>query len=106
MASGLNTPERRRTARLDPEFTQWREVAILRPGQEVLLINVGAGGALLESCARMAPGARGELQLFGARRRLVRGRIGRCHVTQLNPLAYRGAFVFDEPLDVTPRNAG
>ena len=105
MASGL-TPERRRTPRLNPQFTQWREVAILRPGQEVLIINVGRGGALLESSGRMAPGACVELQLFGTPRRLIRGRIDRCHVVHLNPLAYRGAFVFDEPLDVTPIGDG
>jgi hypothetical protein len=91
--------ERRATARVAPADTTWRREALLRPGQEVLVIDLSSGGALLESAARMSPGARAELQLIGAGRRLVRGRIGRCQIVRLEPLCYRGAMVFEQPLE-------
>jgi hypothetical protein len=65
-----------------------------------VVVNLSRGGALLESAARMLPGARAELQLTGGRRRMVCGRIARCQVAHLDPLRYRGAIVFDESLDV------
>jgi hypothetical protein len=98
------TPGERRTApRLRPCQTRWREDALLRPGQDVVIINVSRGGALIESAMRMAPGARAELQLLGASspgRQLVRGRISRCHVTRLEPVGYCGAIIFDEPINL------
>lgn len=100
MAAGLTHPvERRATIRLRPADTSWRPDALLRPGQEVLVIDLSCGGALLESPSRMSPGARAELQLIGDARRLVRGRIDRCHVVRLDPLCYRGAMVFEHPLE-------
>jgi hypothetical protein len=103
VAAGLTIAvERRKTARIGPERTPWSELALLRPGQDVFVINVSSGGALLESHTRMSPGARTELQLSSgpARRRSVRGRIVRCGVSALDPLRYRGAIAFDEWLDV------
>jgi hypothetical protein len=76
----------------------WPALALLRPGLDVFIINVSSGGALLDSQARLSPGARAELQLLGERRRLVRGTIDRCEVVCLAPLRYRGAMVFEEPL--------
>lgn len=101
MVRGL-TPvgERRRTPRVCPSRTEWQETALLRPGQDVVILNLSRGGALLESKSRMAPGGRAELHLFGDRRRVVRGRIERCHIVRLEPLRYTGAMVFDGPLDL------
>lgn len=92
--------ERRSGHRLAARTTRWPETAILRPGQEVTVVNLSHGGVLLESSTRMAPGARAELQLLGIHRRMVRGRIDRCHVARLEPLRYRGAVVFDEHLEL------
>ena len=90
-----------------PDCTPWAELALLRPGQDVRVINVSRGGALLESGTRMKPGARTELQLFGATRRSLRGRIDRCRVSGLDPLRYQGVVVFDERLDIgTPDESG
>jgi hypothetical protein len=72
----------------------------LRPGQAVVVINLSSGGALVESETRMAPGMRTELQLLGAPRRTVRGRIERCRVARLAPLRYEGAIVFDQALEL------
>ncbi len=87
-------------ARVTPDRTPWQRLALLRPGQEVVLVNVGPGGALVESLTRMSPGVRTELQLFGASRRSVRGRVERCRVSGIEPLRYEGAIVFDSALDL------
>lgn len=101
MGRGLkSTADRRRAPRVRPDTTAWQETALLRPGQEVLVINLSRGGALLESTTRMAPGGRAELHLFGHHRRVVRGRIARCQIVHLYPLRYAGAMVFDGPLDL------
>lgn len=93
--------ERRRTHRLAPEVTQWRPEAVLRPGQPVVLVNISVHGALVESAARLRPGAHTELQLVGRGARCrMRGRLDRCHIATLEPLAYRGAIVFEDQLDL------
>jgi hypothetical protein len=107
MATGLIPQfDRRRAKRLPPAHTPWQALALLRPGQDVTLVNIGCGGALLESASRMLPGARADLQLIGTPRCTVRGRIHRCQVTCLDPLRYRGAIVFDEPLDLALQPQG
>ena len=101
MASGLvPTLGRRASPRLGPEEIGYRREALLRPGQHVFVVNVGARGALLESAARIKPGARAELQLFGQSRRHLRGRILRSRVCRLAPLCYEAAIAFDEILDL------
>jgi hypothetical protein len=99
VARGLNGDDRRHACRVPPEDTPWNGLALLRPGQEVRLLNVSRGGALVESGARMMPGARTELQLVGALRQTVRGRIDRCRVTALDPVRYEGAIVFEQALE-------
>lgn len=63
------------------------------------LLNVSRGGALVESGARMLPGARTELQLSGVKRQTIRGRIARCRVARIDPVRYEGAIVFDDALE-------
>jgi hypothetical protein len=92
--------ERRVSARVAPDHSSWEAMALLRPGREVRLINISEGGALVQSHTRINPKASAELQLFGAARLQVTGRIQRCRVASLTPLVYEGAIVFDEPLAV------
>ena len=99
MATGVIDRERRVAQRVTPEQTRWHPLALLRPGQEVILVNVSPGGALVESPTRLAPGARTELQLFGRSKCSVRGRLERCRVARLEPLRYEGAIVFEASLD-------
>jgi hypothetical protein len=99
VARRLTYGERRDHARVPPEQTPWQRAALLRPGREVVLVNLSRGGALIESTNRMHPGARTELQLLGDARRTIRGRIDRCRVTALDPVRYQGAIVFDERLE-------
>jgi hypothetical protein len=107
MARGLTVSgERPRAQRHGSEATPWLRVALLRPGQEVMLLNVSTTGVLVESKARMLPGARADLQLFGPRRRLVHGRIVRCRVASLQPLKYEGAIMFDHALDAKAAGSG
>lgn len=96
--AAMNGPERRRAARVSPDASPWKAEAVLRPGLQVRLINVGPLGALVESPARLRPGRRAELQLLAAAsdlRHTVSGRIERCQVIRLSPLCFRGAIEFD-----------
>lgn len=103
MAAGLNVDvERRSESRIGPDRTPWQRLALVRPGQEVEVINVSSGGVLVESASGLKPGVRAELQLFGGVRWQVRGRIARCRVVRLTPLCYEAAIVFDERLDLLP----
>jgi hypothetical protein len=100
-ALGTTVVERRTAPRVAPAQTRWLANAVLRPGMPVVLVNISRRGALVESGARLRPGAQTELQLAGASARTsVRGRVDRCHVTGLDPLRYCGAIVFDEGLDL------
>ena len=89
--------DRRRGSRVAPEHTHWSRGAMLRPDQDVAIIDLGPGGALIESGGRMQPGARAELILQGPSRCVIRGRIDRCRVVAIEPLQYEAVMVFDEP---------
>ena len=73
--------------------------ARLRPGREVEVIDLSAGGALIESTHRLLPGASVDLYLTSDRRQIdpVRGRIVRSAVSLLQAalVRYRGAIAFD-----------
>jgi hypothetical protein len=75
--------------------------ARIRPGYDVSVIDVSAGGALLESERRLLPGSPAELHVrFAHRSEIVRGHIVRCAVARLcaNAIWYRGAMAFDAQL--------
>jgi hypothetical protein len=91
--------DRRTEQRLAAERLRWRRHAVLRPGQPVVLLNVNSRAALVESHARLRPGAHTELLLHGVGdRTTIRGRLDRCHVAALEPLRYRGVLFFDHRL--------
>jgi len=73
----------------------------LRPGLEVSLVEISAGGALIESSRPLRPGAAVELQLeAGSERATPRGRVVRCEVASVvaTGVSYRGAIGFDARL--------
>ena len=75
--------------------------ARVRPGHDVSVIDVSAGGALIESAHRLLPGTSVELQLETANHRVgVRGCVLRCAIVGLrsNAVSYRGAIAFDRCL--------
>jgi hypothetical protein len=83
---------------MTPQTGGWKREAVLRPGHDVEVVNVSAGGALLRSTTRLKPGMPSELHLLGATRHSVRGRIARARVISVAPLRYEAALVFDTPL--------
>ena len=76
--------------------------ARLRPGRDARVIDVSAGGALIESSHRMLPGAHVELQLQRAGRPpdAFRAVVVRCSVAcvRSNAVSYRGAVAFERPI--------
>ena len=93
--------ERRREARAAGGGRRWCAHAVLRPGQPVTLLNISSRAALVESAARLRPGAHTEMRLAGSQvRASIGGRLDRCYVAALEPIRYRGVLVFDERVDV------
>ena len=101
MAPISNLSERRRERRQTGGGERWRALAVLRPGQPITLLNITSRAALVESTARLRPGAHTEMQLSGPDSRAnVRGRLDRCHVVALEPIRYRGVVLFEERVDL------
>jgi hypothetical protein len=92
---------RRRTRRRSCVEDHGIVAARVRPGHVVSVIDVSAGGTLVESTHRLLPGTSVELQLETANHRVgVRGRVLRCAIVSLrsSSVCYRGAVVFDRCL--------
>jgi hypothetical protein len=73
----------------------------VRPGHCACLVNVSAGGALIETGYRLLPGSSVELHMEAKQgRTTVRGRVLRCAVVRVhaNAVCYRGAIVFERHL--------
>ena len=71
------------------------------PGYSAKLIDVSAGGALIDTSLRLLPGTTVELQVETRfDRASVRGRVLRCAIVRLRPswVCYRGAIGFDRHL--------
>ena len=97
----VESPDRRGARRLEA-FEEHRIVsACVRPGHRARVIDVSAGGALIETNHRMLPGTFVELQVeTGTNRANLRGQVLRCVVVRLRPtwVCYRGAIAFDRHL--------
>lgn len=81
----------------------------IRPGHAARLIDLSAGGALVETNCRLLPGTDVELHVETATKRAsVRGRVLRCAVVDVHPFAvtYRGAIGFDRHLPWLADNDG
>lgn len=101
MAALGDPRERRSEPRRTAGGARCRAEAVLRPGQPVKLLNINSRAALVESDARLRPGAITELQLArNAGRARIRGRLDRCYVAALEPLRYQGLLVFEDRLDL------
>ena len=95
------SPDRRHSRRQDAFEGHRIHSAHVCPGHRVRLIDVSAGGALVETNHRLMPGASVELQVETATARAsVRGQVLRCAVVRLRPtwICYRGAIAFDRHL--------
>ncbi len=78
--------------------------ATLRPGHVVSLIDLSAGGALIQCPRPMRPGSRVYLQVAtDARTVAMHAHVLRCTVVAVNPhegLTYRGAVKFEHRCDL------
>jgi hypothetical protein len=78
--------------------------ATLRPGCAVRVVNLSAGGALVQAAQPLRPGARVHLQLVTTRRAFgLRATVLRCAVWTLHAelgATYRGALQFEERCEV------
>jgi hypothetical protein len=93
--------ERRAAARLHGIEEHGIVAARVRPGYRVSVVDVSAGGALVEGTYRLLPGVTVELHVETANRRAaIRGRVLRCVVACLRPsfVCYRGAICFEDDL--------
>ena len=73
----------------------------VRPGYRATLINISAGGALIDTPYRLLPGTNVDLHVERNNYRAsVRGRVLRCLVVRVRPssICYRGAIGFDRCL--------
>ena len=92
---------RRGMRRLDALEDHGIVSAHVRPGHRARLIDVSAGGALIETSHRLLPGTSVELQVeTGSDRTSIRGHVLRCAVVRVRPtwMCYRGAIAFDRHL--------
>ncbi len=96
---GAVTCERRASARVAGVAMPGMDRARLRPGRTAHVVDLSAGGALIETDWRLLPGMRVEIQV-GEPVPLFRvtGRILRCYVALLGRerIRYRGALMFEE----------
>src|SRR5207248_10784619 len=79
--------------------------ARVRPGHVVIVIDVSAGGVLIEISQRLLPGSAVNLQIdTPIRRTSLRGRVLRCAVNRLHStsVSYRAAIEFDCQWPVWP----
>ena len=101
--------ERREFPRRAGEGCEWATLVRLRPGRDVLLLDLSARGASIEAPSRLLPGTHVELQLGAPGWHWMgRAHVLRCHVSALAPQAgirYRAALHFDRHLDVPSADA-
>ena len=95
------TPDRRQTRRHLDADEHGVVSARVRPGHRAKVIDMSAGGALIETTHRLLPGTPVELHVeTRSHQTNVRGRVLRCAIVLVRPswLCYRGAIGFDRHL--------
>lgn len=95
--------DRRLDARFGPEVLG-RPRATVRPGCSVVLVDLSAGGALVEAARPLRPGARVHVQFHrGARRFTIAAHVLRCAVWAIaidTGVLYRAALQFEHRCDM------
>ena len=90
--------ERRRDSRFGAHVIA-RMRAVLRPGRTVALVNLSAGGALVESQRPLRPGSNVHLQVTADNKTIgLSAQVLRCAVAAIDAggVQYRGALMFHE----------
>lgn len=106
-------PERRRTRRVEDAKAHRILATRIRPGHEAHIVDVSAGGALIDTSYRLLPGTSVELHVESESGHVrMRAEVLRCAVVKVRPhdVCYRGAIRFERHLpwfvDETGRHAG
>ncbi len=95
--------DRRRTARRLLAPDEPLAHAKLRTGGQLIVLDASSWGALTETKERLLPGRHLDVHVVTSGGRvLVRGRVARAYVCQLQPAAiyYRAGLAFEQPIDV------
>jgi len=91
--------ERRRSRRAVYAKGVLPPTARIRPGRDVIVVNLSESGALVEGCWRLRPGGRVELVVRVVDQdRVIGGHVTRCYVHALpprQPVRYRTAIRFE-----------
>ena len=99
---GAAVGDRRKAARFDTGLLDHLK-ATVRPGNAVALVNLAAGGALVQSRRPLRPGVRIHVQITGGTHIVrVGGRVLRCMVATVSAdgITYLGAVEFDTLCDL------
>ena len=100
--------ERRRTARRGFRDGHLPPAAKVRPGLDVVMVNLSTRGALIESPWRFRPGSRCELAVtVDGREVAVSAFVARCYVARLDrglPIRYRAALAFEGRIELPARS--
>jgi hypothetical protein len=97
------TEERRAHRRVPGKALGWIEIARVKYGPDVNIVDLSRGGVLLESDRPLAPGSRQALEIAGPERSIVVPfGVLRSRITALEPRGaiYRAACAFSRPLDL------
>jgi hypothetical protein len=99
---GLSADDRRVHRRLPAAELLWLQIARIKNGPQVRLLDISEGGVLLETDTRMNRDFSGLLELIGAGRETICSfRVLRWQPSPVNPATmYRGACAFTEPFDL------
>ena len=98
--------ERRRMPRRAPDPGEVLSRVRLRGGREWTVVDLSAGGALLEGESRLLPGTHVDAHVTTRDGRvLVRARVMRAWVVRLraDAVGYRAALTFETPIDTSTR---
>ena len=95
--------DRRRSPRRVPLPSEPAARLRLRTGRELGVLNIGAGGVLVETAGRLLPGTWVDVHVITVDgRELVRSRVVRAFVGSVSAdrILYRGALAFDRLVDL------
>ena len=97
------TPHRNRRRHPRQRRLEWADSvqARIRPGHDVIVIDLSHGGALVETSRRLTPGATAELQLEALHgRHTTRAAVVRSYVCllQADQVLFRTALAFERPV--------
>src|SRR6188474_219395 len=95
-------PDRRIHTRFKANELEWLRAASIKYGAAVRVINISAGGLLLETEKALKPNSNVVLELTGPDSRIVvPAEVLRCRVASLSDiLTYEGACAFQRPLTI------